>query len=194
VVTDGARNMTRIVEKPTDPISKLANIGLYYIRDWPLLFQGIHHTMSGPTGKAGEYYLTDAFQYMIDHGAMIRVEQVGGWYDCGQVDTLLETNRHLLENGRARKPDGGRGVRVHEPVRIAEGVTLADCELGPNLTVETGCTIRRSMLRDSIVGANTIIEDARLHASLIGDHAVVRHARGTVSLGDHATIELSDAE
>jgi glucose-1-phosphate thymidylyltransferase len=118
VVTDAERNMTRIVEKPTDPISKLANIGLYYIRDWQLLFQGIRHTMGGPTGKSGEYYLTDAFQFMIDHGARIRVEEVSGWYDCGQLDTLLETNRHLLERGGARRPDGGRGVRVHEPVRI----------------------------------------------------------------------------
>jgi glucose-1-phosphate thymidylyltransferase len=194
VVTDAGRNMTRIVEKPSDPISKLANIGLYYIRDWQLLFQGIRHTMGGPTGKSGEYYLTDAFQYMIDHGARIRVEEVGGWYDCGQLDTLLETNRHLLEHGRARRPDGGRGVRVHEPVRIAEGVTLADCELGPNVTIETGCTIRRSALRDTIVGAHTTIEDARLHGSLIGDHALVRNARGAVSLGDHAAIDLAGGE
>ena len=194
VVTDAERNMTRIVEKPTDPISKLANIGLYYIHDWRLLYQGIHNTMLGPTGKAGEYYLTDAFQYMIDHGAKIRVAEVGGWYDCGQLDTLLETNRHLLEHGRARRPDGGRGVRVHDPVRIAEGVKLEDCELGPNVTVETGCTIRRSALRDTIVGADTTIEGARLHGSLIGDHVVVRHARGAVSLGDHATVELSNGE
>ena len=194
VVTDGDRNMTRIVEKPAEPISKLANIGLYYIRDWRLLYEGVHHTMAAPTGKAGEYYLTDAFQYMIDQGARIRVEEVGGWYDCGQLDTLLETNRHLLEHGRARRPDGGRGVRVHEPVRIAEGVYLEDCELGPNLTVETGCTIRRSALRDTIVGAHTNIEDARLQGSLIGDHVTLRHARGSVSVGDHATVELTDGK
>jgi glucose-1-phosphate thymidylyltransferase len=96
IVTDDDGNMKRIVEKPTDPISKLANIGLYYIRDWQLLFEGIA-VDGGPPGKAGEYYLTDAFQYMIDRGAKIRVEEVGGWYDCGQLETLLETNRHLLE-------------------------------------------------------------------------------------------------
>jgi len=191
VVTDADGFMTRIVEKPTDPISKLANIGLYYIKDWQLLFEGIHNTMAGPTGKAGEYYLTDAFQYMIDRGARIRVGEVEGWYDCGQLDTLLETNRHLLEHGRARRPDGGVGVRVHEPVRIAEGVTLANCELGPNLTVETGCSIRDSALRDTIVGAHTVIEHAQLHGSLIGDHVTVRDAHGVVSLGDHASIDLS---
>jgi glucose-1-phosphate thymidylyltransferase len=190
IVTDADGNMKRIVEKPTDPISKLANIGLYYIRDWQLLYEGIDRTMSGPKGRTGEYYLTDAFQYMIDHGAKIRVERVAGWYDCGQVDTLLDTNRHLLEHGRARKPDGGRGVRVREPVRIAEGVTLADCELGPNVTVESGCVIRGSTLRDTIVGADTTIEGSTLHDSLVGDHAVVRNARGSLNVGDHGVVEL----
>ena len=148
--------------------------------------------MRGPTGKTGEYYLTDAYQYMIDHGAKIRVEEVQGWYDAGQVDTLLDTNRHLLEHaGRARKPDGGVGVRVHEPVRIAEGVTLSNCELGPNVTVESGTTIRNSKLRDSIVGADTKIEGCDLQRSLIGDRAVVRGARGTINVSDYAEIDLS---
>src|SRR5690606_15904357 len=98
IVTDSDGNMKRIVEEPKDPISKLANIGLYYIRDHALLFEGIENTCKGPRGPGAEYYLTDAFQYMIDRGAKIRVEPVEGWYDAGQVDTLLETNRHLLEN------------------------------------------------------------------------------------------------
>ncbi|HSJ15083.1 MAG TPA: sugar phosphate nucleotidyltransferase [Longimicrobiales bacterium] len=190
IVTNADGYMKRIVEKPTDPISKLANIGLYYIRDWQLLYEGIDATMKGPTGKAGEYYLTDAFQYMIDRGAKIQVETVAGWYDCGQADTLLATNRHLLEHGRARRPDGGRGVRVHEPVRVAEGVTLADCELGPNLTVESGCVIRGSTLRDTIIGADVTIEGSALHSSLVGDRVVIRNARGSVSVGDDAVVAL----
>ena len=52
----------------------------------------------------GEYYLTDAFQYMIDHGAKIQVVDVEGWYDAGELGTLLETNRTMLEKGRARRP------------------------------------------------------------------------------------------
>lgn len=54
IVTDADGNMTRIVEKPRDPISKLANIGLYYIRDWQLLFRGIDDAMSGPKGPGEE--------------------------------------------------------------------------------------------------------------------------------------------
>ncbi|MEX0907777.1 MAG: sugar phosphate nucleotidyltransferase [Gemmatimonadota bacterium] len=189
IVTDGDGNMKRIVEKPTDPISKLANIGLYYIRDWQLLYKGIHATMAGPKGKTGEYYLTDAFQFMIDHGAKIRVEPVAGWYDCGQLETLIETNRHVLENGRGRRPDGGRNVRVHDPVRIEEGVTIEDCELGPNVTVEAGSVLRHSTLRDTIIGPSTTIENAQLHDSMVGGYASVRGVSGVLSVGDHTSID-----
>jgi glucose-1-phosphate thymidylyltransferase len=76
LVQDEQGFMTRIVEKPQDPISKLANIGLYYIRDWKLLFEGIRSVMEGPTGKTGEYYLTDAFQYMVYHGSKMKIVEV----------------------------------------------------------------------------------------------------------------------
>jgi glucose-1-phosphate thymidylyltransferase len=189
IVKDADGNMKRIVEKPTDPISKLANIGLYYIRDWKLLFKGIRATMEGPKGKTGEYYLTDAFQFMIDHGAKIRVEEVTGWYDCGQLETLIDTNRWVLENGRSRTPDGGRSVRITEPVRIEEGVTLVDCEIGPNVTVEAGCTLRNAKLRDTVVGRSTTIENADLHDSMIGDDVVLRGVNGVVSIGSNSHID-----
>jgi glucose-1-phosphate thymidylyltransferase len=189
VLTDGDGNMRRIVEKPKDPISKLANIGLYYIRDWKLLFEGIQDVLESTKGAGQEFYLTDAFQYMVDRGSKIKIVEVDGWYDAGKPDTLLETNRHLLANaGRARAPDGGRNVKVHEPVRVEEGVTLEDCEIGPNVTIMTGAKVRGSRLRDSIVGGNTTIEDSELHDSLIGDSCVLRGVRGSVSLVDHSEV------
>lgn len=191
VVTDQDGYMKRIVEKPQDPISKLANIGLYYIRDWKLLFEGIRHVMEGPMGVGGEYYLTDAFQYMIDHGAKIRTVEVEGWYDCGTKEALLETNAHLLATSRGRRPEGGTDVRIHEPVRIAEGVELEDAEIGPNATVGTGSVLRGVKLRDTIVGESTTIEDSELHDSLIGDHVAIRGVHGSVNLGDHAEAEGS---
>jgi len=103
VVTDADGNMTKIVEKPKTPISKRANIGLYYIRNWKLLYEGIDQVLKSPKNQ-GEYFLTDAFQYMIDKGAKLKVIDVEGWYDAGEVGTLLETNRTMLDKGRARRP------------------------------------------------------------------------------------------
>src|SRR6185436_7082543 len=119
VVTDRNDHMTRIVEKPTEPISKRANIGLYYIRNWQLLFEGIDHVLAQPSNK-GEWYLTDAFQYMIDKGAKLKVIDVDGWYDAGKIDTLLDTNRVVLEKGRARKPKASPGTTFVDPVYIED--------------------------------------------------------------------------
>lgn len=188
VVTDAEGYMERIVEKPQEPISHLASIGLQYVRDWRLLFEGIEATMKAAPGVGGEYYLTDAFQYMVDRGSRIAIREAAGWYDCGKLETLLSTNRHLLESGRALMPDGGRGVRIHEPVRIAAGVELEDVELGPNATVGEGSVLRRCVLEDTIVGERTTIEDARLHDSLIGNDVQLRRIEGQVSLVDHSEV------
>jgi glucose-1-phosphate thymidylyltransferase len=188
IVTDGEGNMRRIIEKPSEPISKLANIGLYYIRDWKLLFEGIHHVMESAPGSTGEYYLTDAFQYMVDHGAKIRTIAIEGWYDAGKPDTLLETNRHVLSTSRGRAPADAPGVRVHGPVHVADGVILEDAEIGPNVTLSAGATVRRSTLRDCIVGETTTIEDCDLHDSLVGNRVSVRGVKGQVELGDDSVV------
>lgn len=170
VVTDGSGYLTRIVEKPSEPVSRRANIGLYYIRDWQSLFEGIDWTMSRAKQK-GEWFLTDAFQYMIDRGRKILTAEVGGWYDCGKVDTLLDTNLHLLTRGRARRPPAQRGVTIHDPVYVADGVTLERCTIGPNVAIDEGAVVAGSTLRDAMVGRNARIEDCTVARSLIGEGA-----------------------
>ena len=189
IVTDENGFMRQIIEKPSEPVSKLANIGLYYIRDWKLLFEGIRHVMASPPGPSGEYYLTDAFQYMVDHGAKLRVEPVEGWYDAGKPETLLETNLHVLSTTRGKSPPPADGVTVHEPVHVAEGVTLEGCEIGPNVTLGAGSVVRGGRLRDTIVGDGSTLEECDLHDSLIGSHVSVRGVRGQVDVGDHSRVE-----
>ncbi len=173
IVTDELGYMRRIVEKPDTPVSRLANIGLYYVKDWSTLFDGIAHVLAQPAGKGGEYYLTDAFQYMVDHGRRLLTASVGGWYDCGKVDTLLETNEHLLRNGRGVTPAPAPGVVIREPVRIEAGVTLVDSEIGPNVTVETGSMIAGSTLQHAILGRNVQVERSTVERSVIGDDQLV---------------------
>lgn len=178
IVTDDNGYMSRIVEKPAEPISRLANIGLYYIRDHELMFEGIAEVMAREP-LLGEYFLTDAFQYMIDQGSRIFTAEVEGWWDCGKVETLLETNREMLRRGA---------------VALAEGVRLEDAEIGPNVSIARGSVVRRSRLRDCIVGAETRIEECDLWDSIVGDHARVMGVRGTVNLGDHSEVVAGAAE
>jgi glucose-1-phosphate thymidylyltransferase len=191
IVTDEQGFMQRIIEKPSEPISRLANIGLYYIRDWKLLFEGIRHVMASPPGGAGEYYLTDAFQYMVDHGARIRTIAIEGWYDAGKPETLLETNHHVLSTTRGKPPQGGRNVTVHEPVHVADGVELEDAEIGPNVTISAGSVVRGSRLSHTIVGEKTTIEGSELSESLVGSNVTLRGVRGKVDVGDNSVVDVS---
>jgi glucose-1-phosphate thymidylyltransferase len=181
--------MTRIVEKPKDPISKRANIGLYYIKNWKLLFEGIDHVLSQPANK-GEWYLTDAFQYMIDKGARLKVIDVEGWYDAGKIDTLLETNRVVLEKGRARKPAAAAGTTFVDPVYIEDDVTIENSTIGPNVSISKGSTVRGSTVRDSVVGMRTAILNCNLSGSLIGDDVALEGVRGVVTIGDHSEVRV----
>jgi glucose-1-phosphate thymidylyltransferase len=188
VVTDADGYMTQIIEKPSTPISKRANIGLYYVKNWKLLFEGIDHTLTQPKHK-GEYYLTDAFQYMIDHGAKLKVIDVEGWYDAGKLDTLLATNRIVLEKGSARRPANvEKSVTIHDPVYIEDGVTLSNSVIGPNVSIGAGSTVDGSTLTDTIIGASARIKGAQLRNSLIGDHVIIEGLHGELTVSDHSEI------
>jgi glucose-1-phosphate thymidylyltransferase len=189
VVTDKDGNMTRIIEKPKEPISKRANIGLQYIKNWKLMFEGIDWVMRQPPNK-GEFYLTDAFQYMVDKGAKLKVEDVEGWYDAGKIDTLIETNRIMLEKrNMARRPANlPADARVVDPVYIEDGVTIRRSTVGPNVAISAGSVIEDSTVRDAIVGAQSKIVHCRLHDSLIGDHVVLEGFAGDATIGDHSEL------
>ncbi|HET6681519.1 MAG TPA: nucleotidyltransferase family protein [Gemmatimonadaceae bacterium] len=190
VVTNEQGHMTRIVEKPDTPISRRANIGLYYIRNWQLLYEGIDHVLQQPKNK-GEYYLTDAFQYMIDHGARIDVVDVEGWYDAGKVETLLETNRAMLERGHARSPEALAGATIIPPVYIEDGVTCRNATIGPNVSIGAGTPVETAPLSDTLVGGEATIADSTLSRSLVGDHAVVRGVHGMVTVSDHSEVHAT---
>jgi len=190
VVTDKDGNMTKIVEKPKTPISKRANIGLYYIRNWKLLFEGITHVLEQPKNQ-GEYFLTDAFQYMIDKGAKIRVIDVEGWYDAGKIETMLETNEAMLARGRARRPKSAGDSTIIDPVYIEDNVTLKKSKIGPNVSIGAGTVLDGSEISNSIVGSNAKISKSVLRNSLVGDDTVLDGVKGEVTVGDHSEVRLS---
>jgi len=204
VVTDAKGYMTKIVEKPKQPISKLANIGLYYVRAVDQMWQGIDHVLASPQNK-GEWFLTDAFQWMIERGARIRTAEVAGWYDCGTVTTTLETNRILLEQqlpdgtlpgrasvgGKKRQTAARRfspSVKIVEPVHIEADVVIEESTVGPHASIEAGTVIHGSVVKNAIVGQRCRIEHCQLDGAMLGDDVVVTGLRGAAALGSHSEV------
>lgn len=191
IVTNDDGTMKKIVEKPSEPISKLANIGLYYIRDHELLFEGVRHTLQSDPGPSGEFYLTDAFQYMVDQGSRLITAPVEGWWDAGKPETLLETNGHLLKTRRGGVDDGAHveGAEIIEPVRIEAGAHVHGGSVGPNVTLEAGAVAEGCELRDTVVGARTRLDSVKLHDSIVGADARLSKMSGSVLVADHTVVE-----
>jgi glucose-1-phosphate thymidylyltransferase len=176
-----------IVEKPERPKGNLALIGLYYFIDSTPLFAACQEIIDKNIQTKGEYQISDALQLMIDRGVEFRPYRIDGWYDCGKVETLLETNRILLED---LKMQGARdGCIVIPPCYIDEGSTIVNSILGPYVSVARGCEIRNSIIENSILNEDSSIENVILEGSVVGAYAEVTGRKGSVNVSDYSQID-----
>jgi glucose-1-phosphate thymidylyltransferase len=125
---------------------------------------------------------------MIDHGARIKVVDVAGWYDAGKLDTLLETNRVMLQKGRAHRPSDTGDSRIFDPVYIHDDAVLDHATVGPNVSIGAGTVVKNSEIRDSVVGERATITHSTLRESMVGDEVVIEGVKGSVTLGDHSEV------
>lgn len=191
VVTDDDGHITRFVEKPSTPVSNLAVIGVYYIRDYTALFDAIDELIERDIQTKGEYFLADALQLMVEKGARFEAWPVPVWEDCGTPEALLHSNRYLLENGRANG-DAHRYPTsvIVPPVFIHPTARVDSAVIGPYATLAANVEVSNAIIRDSIVDEDSIIRDTILDQSLIGKRAYVAGQHQRVNVGDAASIDF----
>jgi len=180
--------VSKLVEKPEHPTSNFAIVGLYWIRNPHLLSECIRDLVRKEFRTKGEYQLTDALGLMVERGEKIKTFDVEGWYDCGKPETLLATNRHLLE----KKPLNRQvsGVVIVPPVYISEQAKVSNSVIGPYATIADGVVVTDSLIRNSIVSEDAQVSKALLDNSIIGNNAVVRGNFKRVNVGDSSEIDF----
>jgi glucose-1-phosphate thymidylyltransferase len=180
--------VTRMIEKPEHPTSRHAIVGLYWIRNPELLEQCINELFEKDIRTKGEYQLTDALQLMIKHGEQIKTFHVDGWYDCGKPETLLATNRHLLEqmNNEVKLND----VVVIPPVYVSPRAKIINSVIGPYATIAHGAVVTDSIVRNSIVSEDAQVFKALLENSIVGNNALVQGGFKRINIGDSSEIEF----
>jgi glucose-1-phosphate thymidylyltransferase len=186
-VLDGER-VTRLIEKPDEPVSNLAIMGIYYVREVRALFSAIDQQMAEQQLTKGEYFLADAVQRMIDDGASFTALPAMVWEDCGTSAALLQTNRYLL--ARSNGTTELDGSVVVPPVFISPTARIANSVIGPFASIGDDVTIETAIVRDSIIDAGATIESAMLAGSIVGRKAYVRGEAMRVNVGDAADIDL----
>jgi glucose-1-phosphate thymidylyltransferase len=189
VVELKGKDITRLVEKPAHPPSHLAVVGINYIRNPKLLFECLEELITREIRTKGEYQLTDALQRMIERGEVMRALPIEEWFDCGKPETLLSTNRALLDSrvGEYHIP----GSIIIPPVYIAPSAKVEASVIGPYVSIAAGSVVRRSSLRDVIINENALVDTVLLHNSLIGDNAIVRGSYRKLNVGDSSEVDLT---
>jgi glucose-1-phosphate thymidylyltransferase len=192
VMLDGDKFVKKLVEKPSQPESNLAIVGIYLIKNPKLLKESLEEVIKSEIKTRGEYQLTDALQIMINKGEKIITFEIDGWYDCGKPETLLQTNRFLLERNETNLKKLGRfeNVLVIPPVYISPTSKIENSIIGPYTTISDGAEISSSIIRNSIIGDDAKIYNALLDSSIVGSGAMVKGDYKKVNLGDSSEIEF----
>ncbi|MCU1378047.1 MAG: glucose-phosphate thymidylylransferase, long form [Acidimicrobiales bacterium] len=208
---DAAGNITRLVEKPVDPPSDLALVGVYFFD------VRVHDAVRAIAPSArGELEITDAIQWLIDQGQQVTARELHGWWiDTGKKDPLLEANRLLLERlvprtegtvdetssveGRVVIEPGASIVRstVRGPAIIGAGTRVTDSFVGPFTAIGARCEITGSEVEHSVVlEGSRIVHAGRIVDSLLGREVEVVRTQGrrgatSLTLGDHSQVDLT---
>jgi glucose-1-phosphate thymidylyltransferase len=201
----------RLVEKPENPPSDLALVGVY------LFDSSVHEAVAAIAPSArGELEITDAIQWLIDHGHRVRSEVLEDWWiDTGKLTPLLEANRLLLEildrridgevdgesnlDGRVVVEAGAKVVRsnIRGPVIIGADTEIVDSFIGPFTAIGDRCRVESSEIEHSVVlNDSRLIDAGRIEDSLLGHHVeIVRSERRPravrLMVGDHSQIDLA---
>ncbi|MBI4362024.1 MAG: NTP transferase domain-containing protein [Euryarchaeota archaeon] len=189
-VLDRRGRIRRLVEKPRRSPSRWGIAGIYILEEPRPLLETLAEMASRPLAPGREYQLTDALQRLVEGGAHLRTFEVSEWYDCGRKESLLDANRNLLRELRAKNHHPYPTAVFLPPVAIGRGAVIRHSVIGPNVSVGDGATIEHSVVEDSIIGAGSTLQHLELHGSVVGDHARVSGRFQSLNIGDSSTLEL----
>jgi glucose-1-phosphate thymidylyltransferase len=187
----------RFIEKPQTMDNNLVVVGCYYFKNAESLLAAIDEQIQRGIMMKGEYFLTDTITVMIEHGAKVRTNEISTWIDTGTIEAILDTNKILLDQGKANKAinETLNDVKIIAPSFVHPSAEIRHSVIGPYASIGATCRITNSEITESILEAGCEIQDAVLSRSLIGTQAKVR-GRGDghviqLNVGDHSTVVLS---
>ncbi len=183
--------ITHLIEKPAIPKSNLALVGLYKIREGQALMDALEEIISRNHRSYNEFQLTDAIDIMIRKGSRIRTFPVENWYDCGNKESLLETNAVLLQKyAQPTDRHDFQNTIIIPPVSIAPNCKISNSIIGPQVSIGENTIVNYSILSDSIIGSYSQLENAVLHQSVIGSDASLHGLSQSLNLGDNTEIDF----
>jgi glucose-1-phosphate thymidylyltransferase len=185
-------DILRMIEKPQSMENNLALVGCYYFKKGEDLVLAINEQIKRDIQLKGEYFLVDAINIMIDHGAKMRTNAVDVWLDTGTIEATLETNTYMLEHGRDNSQEAAlrQGVTIVPPVFIHPSAKVVGSVIGPHASISSDCEVSGCIIRNSILDDGAEVTDSVLDGSFIGRQAKVEGRPRTINIGDNSSVQI----
>ena len=187
VVLDKPGWITHFIEKPKEMSNNLVAVGFYYFRQAEQILAAIEEQMNQGVTVKGEFFLTDAINIMLEHGAHMKPNTVDVWLDAGVPEALLETNRYLLAHGHDNTAQAVRpGVALIPPVYIHPSAQIENSVIGPYVSLGEDCDLKQVILRNSILDEGANVQSIILENSLLGRNVQIHGQANRLNLGDQS--------
>lgn len=182
----------RMAEKPLMPRGNQAMVGFYKIADYAALHASLTQVLAEAEDTKQEITLTDGLINLLDKGHVMHTEQVDRWYDCGNAEVLLTTNKLLLDKrgyAESEFPAFDRTIIIH-PVTIGKNCRISDAIIGPYASIGDYATIERTIVSDSILGRYAQLHDLNISHSIVGNDTHLTGQPKNINIGDHTELSL----
>ncbi|MBS7320701.1 MAG: nucleotidyltransferase, partial [Myroides sp.] len=183
------------VEKPSEFVSDLAIIGIYFFKSAENLRAELEYLLDNKIEKGGEYQLTDALENMKQKGLRFVPGKVDEWMDCGNKNVTVDTNNRMLN---FLQNDGENLVAstaiienstIIPPCYIGENVVLKNATVGPNVSLGNNTKVENATIKNSLIQTNATVKNADLDNAMIGNHAQFNGKFTNISIGDYSVLE-----
>ena len=193
VKLDDNERVTEFIEKPTQPVSKQAIIGIYYFKIGETLRDEIKYLLDHKITVKGEYQLTDALENIRKKGGVLKTGVVEEWLDCGNVKATLEANKEVLNwlhDKEGSQNHQFKNTVVIPPCFFGEGCEIENAVIGPYVSVGNHVHVKSSVIANSIVLSNSFIENCVLQESFIGEEARAEGKPVSLDISSYSKVSL----
>jgi len=183
------------VEKPTEFVSDLAIIGIYFFKSAENLRSELEYLLDNKIEKGGEYQLTDALENMKQKGLRFVPGKVDEWMDCGNKNVTVDTNNRMLNFLHIDNENLVASTAVLEnstiipPCYIGENVVLKNATVGPNVSLGDNSKVENATIKNSLIQTNATVKNADLDNAMIGNFASFNGKFTNISIGDYSVLE-----
>ncbi|QSS97920.1 sugar phosphate nucleotidyltransferase [Psychroflexus sp. ALD_RP9] len=188
--------ITELVEKPSEFVSDLAVIGIYYFKDVAVLKSKLEEVIAQNMMRGGEYQINDGIDKMRADGASFKPGKVDEWMDCGNKTVTVDTNSRMLnfiqKEGKEQlisKNITLENAEIIEPCFVGENVVLKNAKIGPNVSIGNNSVVEDSKIKNSLIQEHSLIKNATLDNAMIGNHAKFNGEFTSISIGDYSVLD-----